>query len=97
VQWKRFMAESSTWEREEDLGYIREAIEEFERRISTKLRRQEKLDMMEKKDFRRGELLEKYIAKMLYRWDNGKFEKEYLKKLERNWQKWKTVSPEEKP
>jgi len=27
----------------------------------------------------------------------GKFEKEYLKKLERNWQKWKSVSPEEKP
>ena len=26
---------------------------------------------------------------MLYRWDNGRFEKEYLKKLERNWNKWK--------
>jgi len=33
---------------------------------------------------------------MLYRWDNGKFKEEYLKKLERNWQKWKSVSPEEK-
>ena len=26
---------------------------------------------------------------MLYGWDNGKFENEYLKKLERNWNKWK--------
>ena len=26
---------------------------------------------------------------MLYRWDDGRFEKEYLKKLERNWNKWK--------
>ena len=42
------------------------------------------------------ELLEKYIAKLLYGWNDGKFEKEYLKKLERNWQKWKLVSPEEK-
>jgi len=33
---------------------------------------------------------------MLYRWDNGKFKEEYLRKLERNWQKWKLVSPEEK-
>jgi len=53
--------------------------------------------MAEKKDFRRGELPGKFTAKMLYRWDNGKFEEEYLRKLERNWQKWKTVSPEKKP
>ena len=31
------------------------------------------------------ELSEKYMAKLLYGWDNGKFEKEYLRKLERNW------------
>jgi len=53
--------------------------------------------MTEEEDFRREELLEKYIVKMLYKWDNEKFEKENLRKLERNWQKWKLVSPEEKP
>jgi len=42
------------------------------------------------------ELLGKYTVKLLYGWDDGKFEKEYLKKLEKNWQKWKSVSPEEK-
>jgi len=41
--------------------------------------------MAEKRDFKRGELPENYMAKMLYRWDNGKFEKEYLRKLERKW------------
>ena len=51
---------------------------------------------MEEKDFRREELPEKYIVKILYRWNVRKFEDEYLKKLERNWQKWKLVSPEEK-
>jgi len=40
--------------------------------------------MIEKKDFRRGELPEKYTAKMLYRWNDRKFEKEYLRKLKRN-------------
>ena len=34
---------------------------------------------------------------MLYEWNDGKFEEEYLKKLERNWRRWKTVSLEEKP
>ena len=40
--------------------------------------------MVEEKDFRQGELLEKYTVKILYRWDDRKFEKEYLRKLERN-------------
>ena len=40
--------------------------------------------MAEKRDFRRGELSGKFTANMLYGWDNGKFEGEYLKKLERN-------------
>jgi len=40
--------------------------------------------MVEERDFRRGELLGKYMAKMLYRWNDEKFEKKYLRKLERN-------------
>jgi len=40
--------------------------------------------MAEEKNFRRGELLEKYIAKILYEWDNRKFKEKYLRKLERN-------------
>jgi len=43
--------------------------------------------MAEERDFRRGELPEKFTAKMLYRWDNKKFEDEYLKKLEKNWKR----------
>jgi len=62
-------------------------LEEFEGRMNAEVRRQEKLDMTEEKDFRREELPGKFTAKMLYRWDNGKFKEEYLRKLERNWQK----------
>jgi len=40
--------------------------------------------MVEEKDFKREELLGKYIVKMLYGWDNRQFKKEYLKKLKRN-------------
>ena len=45
--------------------------------------------MAEERDFKRGELPEKYIEKMLYKWNNRKFENEYLRKLERSWEKWK--------
>ena len=75
----------------------KEVVAEFERRLNVRIRRQEKSDQIEKRDFRRGELPERYIAKILYRWDNRKFENKYLRKLERNWQKWKSVSPEKKP
>ena len=59
-------------------------LEEFKGRMNAEVRRQEKLDMIEERDFRRGELLGKFIAKILYGWDNGNFEEEYLRKLERN-------------
>jgi len=36
-------------------------------------------------EFKGSKLPEKYIAKILFGWDGGKFENEYLKKLERNW------------
>jgi len=52
--------------------------------------------MTENRDFRRRELFEKYTAKMLYKYNDSKFERVYLKKLERNWQKWKSVSLEKK-
>ena len=60
------------------------ALKEFKGRISIEVRRQERIDIAKERDFRRGELLGKFTAKMLYRWDNGKFEDKYLKRLERS-------------
>ena len=75
----------------------KEVVAEFEGRVNTEVRQQEQLNTAEEKDFRRGELPEKYKAKMLYEWEDGKFKEEYLRKLERVWQKWKSVSLEKKP
>ena len=32
-----------------------------------------------------NEILEKYMAKISFGWDDRKFENKYLKRLERNW------------
>jgi len=93
------MAESNTWENKEDLEHARELVDEFKGRLNTEARRQvegkTKLNSRVE-EFRRMELPGKYMTKLLYGWDDGKFEAEYLRKLERNWQKWKSVSLEEK-
>ena len=36
-------------------------------------------------EFKRSELLGKYMARILFGWDDNKFKNKYLKKLERNW------------
>ena len=80
------------WEGLENLKNTREKIEEFEkgrfeeeiRRIRVKKGKEMKLNP-EAEEFRKGELLGRYTAKLLYGWDDKKFDEEYLKKLERNW------------
>ena len=59
----------------------REALEKFKGGRNMEIRRQEKIDIVEERDFRRGELPEKFTAKMLYGWDDKKVEEEYLKKV----------------
>ena len=44
----------------------KELVVEFEGRMKVEVRRQEKLDQMEERDYRRGELPGRYIVRMLY-------------------------------
>jgi len=66
------------------LKNIKKTVVEFKGRISTEVKRQEKLNLVKKRNFRRKELSRKYIVKMLYQWNNRKFEEKYLRKLEKN-------------
>ena len=85
--------EENIWERVENLKNVMEKVKEFEKeRFEEGIRMKKGKEMKlnpEAEEFRRGELPEKYTAKLLYRWDNKKFNEEYLKKVERNWNRWK--------
>jgi len=80
----------------ENLKNAGRKIEEFEkgrfekeiRRIRVEKGKEIKLNS-EVEEFRRGELLGRYMAKLLYGWDDKKFDDKYLKKLEKNWNRWK--------
>ena len=72
VRWKKFTAESNTWEREEDLEHARELVDEFEGRLSIEARRQEGGNQKQKEisprveEYKRMKLPEKYTVKLLY-------------------------------
>ena len=86
------MVESDTWEREEDLRNAKELVDDFEGKLGTEVRQQvseKKERKVKREEYKKMELLEKYMAKLLYGWNNRKFKDEYLKKLERNWKQWK--------
>ena len=91
VKWKEYMAEENTWEEVENLKNAMEKVEEFEKgrfeeeiqRIRLKKGKEIKLNP-KAEEFKRGELPGRYMAKLLYGWDDKEFDKEYLKKLERN-------------
>ena len=82
IRWKGFMAEGDTWEKKENLKNAEKMIKEFEQGEIV-VRQQ----VEEEEKYRRMELPEKYMAKLLYRWNNRRFEEEYLNKLEKNWKK----------
>ena len=50
----------------------------------------------EVEEFKRKKLPEKYTTKLLYGWDDKKFDEEFLKILERNWNRWKNKRKEGK-
>ena len=75
------MAEYNIQKKEKDLENVKKVIAEFKERISIEVRRQEKLNIVKEQNFKKKELLEKYITKILCKWDNGKFKKKYCPKI----------------
>ena len=90
VRQKGCIAEKDTWESKENLKNASDLVEEFEkeyrREEEEETRRQEK---EEKKNVFSRELPGKYIAKLLYGWGEKKYEQEYWRRLEENWQQQK--------
>ena len=73
------------------------------KRINVEIRQQEKLGRVGKvklnprtEEVRRSKSLERYTTKLLFGQDNRKSKDKYLKKLERNWKRQKSVSLEDK-
>jgi len=76
VRWKGYMAEEDTWESRENLGNVKELVEEFEREYGEEieeLRQQEREE--EEREFSR-ELPREFMAKLLYRWGKRKYKRE---------------------
>ena len=64
--------------------FEKERFEEEIQRIRLRKEKEMKLNSKAEK-LRKGELLGRYMAKLLYRWNDKNFDEEDLRKLERNW------------
>jgi len=62
-------------------------VDRFEGEYREEARRIKKRNL---KEDCKGELPGRYTAKLLYRWDNKKFNREYWGRLERNWKQWRS-------
>ena len=60
-----FIVEYNIWKKDIDLENTRKIVKKFKERMGVEIKRQEKLEMVDKQDSREGELLEKYIAKII--------------------------------
>jgi len=68
------------------LGNAKDLVKEFEEEYGEIGRVRKRRN---RKEDRREELLGRYMAKILYGWDDKRFDEEYWGWLERNWNKWK--------
>ena len=75
------MVKEDTWEPRENLGNIQELVDKFEEKYREGVRRIKKRNLEED---HKEELPGRYTAKLLYRQDEKKFDKEYWRRLERN-------------
>lgn len=99
VRQKRYTVEKDTQERLENLENTIDLVKDFDKEIREKeeirrvqLRKEkgnERALNPEAELFKRSELLKKYIAKILFRWNDRKFENKYLKKLKKSQVRWK--------
>jgi len=67
-----------------------ELVKEFEKEYSREEEEEVRWQEAEgdRKTFSR-ELPERYTTKLLYRWGNKKYDREYWKQMETNWKRWK--------
>jgi len=90
VRWKGCIAEEDIWESRENLKNAMELVEEFKRNYSRKEEEEVRWqEAKEDKEIFNRELLGRYTAKLLYRWSNKKYDREYWKKMKENWRQWK--------
>jgi len=90
VRWKGCTAEEDTWESRENLKNAMELVKEFEKGYCREEEEEVRWQEVEgdRKTFSR-ELPGRYMAKLLYGWDNKKYNREYWKQMEENWRWWK--------
>ena len=82
VQQRDYIVEENTWKPKENLVNAQELVDRFEKKYREEARRIKKRNLEED---HKEELPGKYTTKLLYGWNDKKFNRKYQRRLKRNW------------
>ncbi len=88
VKWKGYLNEEATWELADNLEHTHRKVQAFHKKKPSV----PCPTTMPAKFFQRyHNHMEPMISKKLFRWEDGKFDKEYLRNMNKRWAEWKSV------
>ena len=85
VKWKDYPIEEASWEPKENLENAQEAISKFYKENPSAPRRVRAIPTTKKYE----NYTELNVPQSLFGWEDGKFERDYLERMENAWEKWK--------
>jgi hypothetical protein len=85
VKWKNYLLEEVSWEPVANLGNAKESIMDFHRNHPNAPQKVHTMPIMRKYE----NYTQQVTPKKLFGWEDGKFERDYLERLEQAWGKWK--------
>ena len=85
VKWKNYPLKEASWEPKQNLKNAQESIVEFHIKHPGSPRHVRTMPKIQKYE----NLTEIDVPKSLFGWEDGKFERDYLDRLEKAWERWK--------
>ena len=85
VKWKNYPTEEASWEPKENLENAQEAIADFHKDNPAAPRKVRAIPTTKKYE----NYTEPNVPRSLFGWEDGKFEWDYLERMENAWEKWK--------
>ena len=88
MKWKVYPNEEATWETADNLKHVHRKVQAFHKK---KLSTPRPTSMPTKFFQRYHNHTDVIVPKKLFGWEDGKFDKDYLRNMDKRWAEWKSM------